>query len=356
MGALCAALTGLSFAVVPVTPAGAAVTDNDPSFEVDKGDLRFILKQIKISEAHENDGDLLCESELDTSGTCVPHPLLPWGLRTVDGSYNNLMPGQDKYGAADQPFPRLLPEYLREGETAPAGAPPQQGDTSVCADPAGSCYAQVQGFVYDSEPRMVSNLIVDQTTSNPAAIAAADTVPGSTTDADGRIFIPNEAPDEALSAPFNSWFTLFGQFFDHGLDLVQKGGAGTIIVPLSEDDPLYNSVPPSMRFMTLSRATVNGTNPDGSRQHTNQTTPFVDQNQTYTSHPSHQVFLREYELVDGAPESTGHLLDGAEGGLASWAEVKAATAANLGIALGDEDVLNLPMLVTDLYGQFTPGP
>ena len=27
-----------------------------------------------------------------------------------------------------------------------------------------------------------------------------------------------------------------------------------------------------------------------------QTTPFVDQNQTYTSHPSHQVFLREYEL------------------------------------------------------------
>ena len=28
----------------------------------------------------------------------------------------------------------------------------------------------------------------------------------------------------------------------------------------------------------------------------NHTTPFVDQNQTYTSHPSHQVFLREYVL------------------------------------------------------------
>ena len=25
--------------------------------------------------------------------------------------------------------------------------------------------------------------------------------------------------------------------------------------------------------------------------HTNQTSPFVDQNQTYTSHPAHQVFL-----------------------------------------------------------------
>ena len=30
--------------------------------------------------------------------------------------------------------------------------------------------------------------------------------------------------------------------------------------------------------------------------HNNETTPFVDQNQTYTSHASHQVFLREYEL------------------------------------------------------------
>ena len=31
----------------------------------------------------------------------------------------------------------------------------------------------------------------------------------------------------------------------------------------------------------------------------NTTTSFVDQNQTYTSHPSHQVFLREYVLVGG---------------------------------------------------------
>ena len=29
---------------------------------------------------------------------------------------------------------------------------------------------------------------------------------------------------------------------------------------------------------------------------TNDTSPFVDQNQTYSSHPSHQVFLRAYEL------------------------------------------------------------
>ena len=50
---------------------------------------------------------------------------------------------------------------------------------------------------------------------------------------------PTLAPDEGLSAPFNSWFTLFGQFFDHGLDLVNKGGNGTVFIPLQPDDPLY---------------------------------------------------------------------------------------------------------------------
>ena len=50
----------------------------------------------------------------------------------------------------------------------------------------------------------------------------------------------NVAPDEGLSAPFNSWFTLFGQFFDHGLDLVAKGGSGTVFIPLQPDDPLYD--------------------------------------------------------------------------------------------------------------------
>ena len=47
-----------------------------------------------------------------------------------------------------------------------------------------------------------------------------------------NVMITNTAPDEGLSAPFNSWFTLFGQFFDHGLDLVAKGGNGTVFIPL----------------------------------------------------------------------------------------------------------------------------
>ena len=56
----------------------------------------------------------------------------------------------------------------------------------------------------------------------------------------------------------------------------------------------------------------------------NTTTSFVDQNQTYASHSSHQVFLRQY-VLDGAghPVATGKLIEGENGGMANWGEVKA---------------------------------
>ena len=97
--------------------------------------------------------------------------------------------------------------------------------------------------------------------------------------------------------------------------------------------------------------------------HNNQTTPFVDQNQTYTSHPSHQVFLREYVLVDhdkcrhaDAAVDTGRLLEGADGGLATWADIKAQALNVLGFALDDLDVAQpADAGITDLYGNFIPG-
>src|SRR5690606_507831 len=100
-----------------------------------------------------------------------------------------------------------------------------------------------------------------------------------------NVVLLNVAPDEGLSASFNSWFTLFGQFFDHGLDLVGKGGSGTVFIPLQPDDPLYDPTSPT-NFMVLTRATVD---PDTGLRPTNTTTAFVDQNQTYASHASHQV-------------------------------------------------------------------
>ena len=172
--------------------------------------------------------------------------------------------------------------------------------------------------------------------------------------------LPNIAPDEGLSAPFNSWFTLFGQFFDHGLDLVNKGGSGTVFIPLQPDDPLYVEGSQT-NFMVLTRATVApgqdgvfGTADD--IRPVNTTTAYVDQNQTYTSHSSHQVFLRQYVLdANGQPVATGKLIEGANGGMATWGEVKAQAAAKLGILLTDSDVGSVPLLRTDAYGNFIPG-
>ncbi|MBZ9793818.1 heme peroxidase, partial [Rhizobium sp. 3T7] len=232
---------------------------------------------------------------------------------------------------------------------------------------------------------------------DPAAIAAAqtnfDTVaeglgltvvtsPGldgqfGTAD-DKQVFeIPNIAPDAGLSAPFNAWMTFFGQFFDHGLDLVTKGGSGTVFIPLQPDDPLFVPGSPT-NFMVLTRAT-NQPGPDGVlgtaddiHEHTNTTTPFVDQNQTYSSHPSHQVFLRAYQLnAAGDPVATGGLIinrdlgadgkfgtaDDVEiGGMATWKVVKAQARDMLGINLTDADFDNVPLLATDAYGNFIKGP
>ena len=95
---------------------------------------------------------------------------------------------------------------------------------------------------------------------------------------------------------------------------------------------------------------------DGDGDTINTTTPWVDQNQTYTSHASHQVFLREYMTgPDGKTIATGNLLEGARG-LATWADVKAQAKAMLGIDLTDANVGNVPLLRTDPYGNFIPHP
>ena len=61
--------------------------------------------------------------------------------------------------------------------------------------------------------------------------------------------IPNVTTDVGLSPPFNSLFTIFGQFFDHGLDKITNGGNGTVFVPVKADDPLVAAA------RTASRAT-----------------------------------------------------------------------------------------------------
>ena len=374
-------VTSLGAQAAPVVGQGFTITP---------ADLRFILDQIKIGEHHvvaTTPATGPCGALLGTGPDQIGSPLLAFGIRTVDGSCNNLQAGQETFGAADQAFPRLTTPVFNEAE--PAVLP----DIGPIGPPGNTSYAQTSGVVVDSEPRTVSNLIVDQTSDNPAAVAAAGfpvrtqgnpgiqvcTAPGVPLDCvpeHQTLFIPNVTTDVGLSPPFNSLFTIFGQFFDHGLDKITNGGAGQVFVPLKEDDPLItlgpdgiagtncgtltaancDEVPIGAKFMTLTRGTI-VTGPDGFRSAPNTDTPFVDQSQTYTSHASHQFFLREYTSTAGGPVATGKFLSRPDGdGMATWTEIKAQASSLLGLQLLDTDVNDVPLIATDVYGNFIPGP
>ncbi len=113
------------------------------AFTLNLADLQFVLKQIKIAEAHAN-GILLTEIRIDprtgeviaarnqynvdgefvgsnafpptdVDGNrlvytlAIPDPHTPYGLRTVDGTYNNLVWTAGRlWGAAGQPMPRTF--------------------------------------------------------------------------------------------------------------------------------------------------------------------------------------------------------------------------------------------------------
>jgi hypothetical protein len=100
--------------------------------------------------------------------------------------------------------------------------------------------------------------------------AATDTFTETVTYADGHtaevhetvVRNQNTLPGDPSTSGI---FTLFGQFFDHGLDFINKGGQGAkIVIPLSSTDPLYrapgtlSASDPGNTTMTISRATPDG--------------------------------------------------------------------------------------------------
>ena len=148
-----------------------------------KHDLLFILDGINVSEAHAAQtnsvsGGVWTQSTIDESRvvlrSLLPNSLEPIGMRTVDGSLNNLEAGQTEFGSGDDAFPRLLdPDYRDDGQITgdgsgviedpfPLGNPADPGTEFV----TNTDYA-VSDNVVDTDPRLISNLIVDQNATNP---------------------------------------------------------------------------------------------------------------------------------------------------------------------------------------------
>jgi hypothetical protein len=247
-----------------------------PNFIVNAADLAFILEQIKLAEstslAYTSAPKTILQAIMDTYGVnAASAAQLPNGLRTVDGAYNNLLSlATSEYGAADTLFPRLTDPVF---QTVDGPGIDFNGDGLVdvinhnYGDASTASGYQLRS-VADADPRTVSNLIVDMSINNPAAVATylnnplslaafeeahPGKIPVAPDDAlagtgdylaitnEDLQTIPNQSPDIGLSPGFNAWMTFFGQFFDHGLDLVTKGANGTVYIPLAADDPLYDA-------------------------------------------------------------------------------------------------------------------
>ena len=126
------ALVGLavtSIALAAVTTVNTATTTAagpvGNGFVVTAGDLSFILKQIKIAERHSATAtpDNPCATLVGPASDQIPDRLTSYGLRTVDGSCNNLFPGRETFAAADMPFLHLATPMFRAAEPITAALP-----------------------------------------------------------------------------------------------------------------------------------------------------------------------------------------------------------------------------------------
>ena len=191
---------------------------------LDSTDIAFILNQLR----------LLGNDPRTTQGGTI---LDPRGIREVQGIGNNLL--NPSWGNADTLFPRLTQQHWQSSEGTFTF-----GRSGLAVNPTPTSYSVRDVNVVDSNPRVISNLVANQASNALSAI-------GLSTEGQQKLAVmddPSATPGGRLSPltgadnplPYSSYMTLFGQFFDHGLDLVQKGKDGSILVQLLPGDPLYN--------------------------------------------------------------------------------------------------------------------
>ncbi|MEZ5815503.1 MAG: peroxidase family protein [Hyphomicrobiaceae bacterium] len=372
-------------------------------------DLNYLLQQINIGADYSQ----------------LTSPLDPLGVREVAGSNNNLAGGfvynadgsvtwtgnnlHGDWGQADTNFPRIFstdtpdaPPYgvtydpvtmqvLKDGNNQPV----VDANGQPIIIPADLMTQMMESVVTapGTSPRTITQLIsssdVDPNspTYNPAAAAAMEALGGQPVETANSVVgtaTTAKMPDPGIlgGVPFNEYNVAFGQFFDHGLDFISKGG-GYVLIKLSPSDPLYNDNPnpndPFANTMMLSRAKLanpasdfdidtlgNAVLKDGvTPQFNNNTGLLIDQSQTYGSHVSINVLVRQYDdngiatgkLITSAedmlPTDTGY--DKALHDLGTWADMK-VNAARIGIGLIDVDVLDAPAIKATATGAITFTP
>ncbi|WP_330114233.1 peroxidase family protein [Pseudomonas sp. JS3066] len=243
----------------------------------------------------------------------------PIGLRNVSGYFNNLTHDGHAWGSFGQDFIRLtLPDYSQYVQQN-AGNAAWQDYLSSHPDAqlgAPTSYADPTASLVDYTPRMISQTIVSGGVvfardaqghilhdANGVAVVSDPGLLGQLGEADptspssGQYFIRN-LNTVSGDPSTTGWFTLFGQFFDHGLDFIDKPSkTATITIPLAPDDPLYGSIGPDgqpVHSLTIHRASVGSVDAAGNPQYRNLDSPYIDQNQTYGSDASVTQLLREW--------------------------------------------------------------
>lgn len=193
------------------------------------------------------------------------------GIRTLSGNGNNI--ANPLWGAADTPFIRITEA--------------RYGDPVTYTDPVTGAVSQNLGInpiFQDLDPRGISNIVGAQDASTPKQTKG-----------------------------LNLLFSAFGQYVDHGLDFLAKGGNGTIQIGA----PGTGFGPGSTNPADLTRASVVGYDANGVPQHLNKTAQFIDQNQAYGSIELVGIFLRETNgsggvtalLAKGIPDPSNHSMN-----------------------------------------------
>ncbi len=205
-------------------------------------DLRFLLSRVRWDWLPEEQGGVA--------------PFGPTGIRRNQGFANhtqNPLAANWWFGAGDTLFSRLTYNRL----TAPGGKP-----NDVISYPFSSAVRApstvvtlggtitLGGQLKDAlNPRIISNYVADS--SNPVSFSSLD--PLDPNYAKKQLLKLQDNPTGRLSPTsggvnplvYSNFMAQLGQFFDHGLDFVDKGGEGVIDVKLLPSDGLYGDPAPS---------------------------------------------------------------------------------------------------------------